>query len=99
VIIGKRTALNLETSRAHNVPFVLLGTALLNFGWCGLASLLAYTFFFLVFCIGFETYYSFCQSLCFERLQAWLQWRKCLDSPERSCCSRLRMTLHLSFLI
>lgn len=35
ILLGKRREYGVVTYRAHNVPFVLLGTALLWFGWFG----------------------------------------------------------------
>jgi ammonia channel protein AmtB len=34
LVVGKRSAIP-DSTRAHNVPFVLLGAALLTFGWFG----------------------------------------------------------------
>lgn len=34
LVVGKRSAAP-DSTRAHNVPFVLLGAALLTFGWFG----------------------------------------------------------------
>jgi Amt family ammonium transporter len=34
-IVGKRFRVSAEQGHAHNVPFVLLGAALLSFGWYG----------------------------------------------------------------